>query len=124
MSLLAGFYFISKSTLVLLIAILNVHLDDEMILPLCFLFTLIILNINKYLISLIKYASFKKVLSCVYYRMFASFMVPVYPKSYRNIQVSIDYMPSKCKKDDKNHIYTKESSSFGLILRLHIIFCS
>jgi hypothetical protein len=42
MSLLAGFYLISKSTLVLLIAILNVHLDDEMILPLYFLFMLVV----------------------------------------------------------------------------------
>ena len=41
----AGFSYISKSTLVLLIAILNVHTDDEMILPfyfyLCLWFSLI-----------------------------------------------------------------------------------
>ena len=34
MSLLAGFYFIIKSTLVLLITILNVPLNEEIILPL------------------------------------------------------------------------------------------
>jgi hypothetical protein len=53
-------YFISKSTLVLLVTILNVYIDDEIILPLYFLFTLIILIINKYSISLINMQISKK----------------------------------------------------------------
>ena len=83
MSLLAGGYFIIKSTLVLLITILTMHLNNEMILPLYSLFALIIFIINKYSISLIKHASLKKVLSYEYYITFASFMSPVYPKSHR-----------------------------------------
>ena len=44
--------------------------------------------------------------------------------SYTNRWYFVDHIPSKCKKDNKNHIYVKESSSFGLILRVHVIFCS
>lgn len=77
-ALLAGFCFILKSTLGLLIPIWYGDLNNWMIWPLYCIFALIILTINKYSLSLIEHTNLKRLFNLIYYLTCVAFFIPVY----------------------------------------------